>query len=189
MRTKEYLRQYQKQYRLAHAEKRKKYMSEYHNKYKEYFNPDNRRYDFSTRPKKIIDLEKVLAAKEEQRIKEKEYNIKYYHKNKDKINAKRSLDYKNAPPEYREELRLRNVNYYKRFPEKRRAHDIFNNEKFKKRTILMQPCEICGKEKTNAHHDDYNKPLDVRWLCVLHHRRFHAEHTYDPVSFTYIKKI
>ena len=31
-------------------------------------------------------------------------------------------------------------------------------------------CEVCGSPKVQAHHDDYSKPLEVRWLCVRHHR-------------------
>src|SRR5690606_109968 len=31
--------------------------------------------------------------------------------------------------------------------------------------LLKQPCEVCGKMKVDAHHDDYAKPLEVRWLC------------------------
>jgi len=34
-------------------------------------------------------------------------------------------------------------------------------------------CEICGNPNTHGHHDDYSKPLEVRWLCALHHKRFH----------------
>lgn len=41
--------------------------------------------------------------------------------------------------------------------------------------LKKQPCEICGAEKTDAHHDDYSKPLVVRWLCRRHHAQHHAK--------------
>ena len=41
--------------------------------------------------------------------------------------------------------------------------------------LIKQPCEKCGDEKTQAHHDDYSKPLDVRWLCDPCHRAHHTE--------------
>ena len=34
-------------------------------------------------------------------------------------------------------------------------------------------CEVCGAERVDAHHDDYSKPLDVRWLCRRHHLQLH----------------
>jgi hypothetical protein len=37
------------------------------------------------------------------------------------------------------------------------------------------PCEVCGAIKVDAHHDDYSKPLDVRWLCRVHHNEHHAK--------------
>lgn len=30
-------------------------------------------------------------------------------------------------------------------------------------------CQLCGKEKTDGHHPDYSKPLEVIWLCRSHH--------------------
>lgn len=35
--------------------------------------------------------------------------------------------------------------------------------------LVRQPCETCGREDVHAHHDDYSKPLEVRWLCPTHH--------------------
>jgi hypothetical protein len=40
--------------------------------------------------------------------------------------------------------------------------------------LVPLPCEVCGNTKTHAHHDDYRRPLDVRWLCRKHHEEEHA---------------
>src|SRR5262245_28716069 len=32
----------------------------------------------------------------------------------------------------------------------------------KKGTLIRLPCEACGEPKTQAHHDDYDGPLEVR---------------------------
>lgn len=38
--------------------------------------------------------------------------------------------------------------------------------------IRRLPCEICGHINTEAIHDDYSKPLNVRWRCFTHFRDF-----------------
>jgi hypothetical protein len=43
--------------------------------------------------------------------------------------------------------------------------------------LTKEPCEVCGDPKVQAHHDDYSRPLDVRWLCAVHHREHHARAT------------
>ena len=40
--------------------------------------------------------------------------------------------------------------------------------------LVRKACEVCGALRTHAHHDDYSKPLDVRWLCPIHHSAHHA---------------
>ena len=54
----------------------------------------------------------------------------------------------------------------------------------RKKLLVRQPCEECGAEKAEAHHDDYAKPLEVRWLCRSHHRQHHAKHGEAPNACT-----
>lgn len=54
----------------------------------------------------------------------------------------------------------------------------------KKGKLIRQSCEKCGAEKTDAHHDDYAKPLEVRWLCRSHHIAWHAEFGEAPNACT-----
>jgi ribosomal protein S27AE len=39
--------------------------------------------------------------------------------------------------------------------------------------IRRESCEMCGARSVQAHHDDYDKPLAVRWLCPQHHKEVH----------------
>lgn len=48
--------------------------------------------------------------------------------------------------------------------------------------LKKEPCEQCGKEKADAHHDDYNKPLQVRWLCRSCHISWHKKNSPIRVS-------
>ncbi|GAG03219.1 unnamed protein product, partial [marine sediment metagenome] len=40
-------------------------------------------------------------------------------------------------------------------------------------------CLVCGDEKTEAHHEDYSKPLEVKWLCKKHHSELHYKQHYQ----------
>lgn len=62
--------------------------------------------------------------------------------------------------------------WIRRNPEKRKAHHALNNA-IRDGKIMRQPCEVCGDVNSHGHHFDYQRPLEVRWLCAEHH---HAEH-------------
>ena len=42
--------------------------------------------------------------------------------------------------------------------------------------IKRLPCEICAEQKSEAHHPDYAKPLEVKWLCRKHHALIHRKY-------------
>lgn len=42
-------------------------------------------------------------------------------------------------------------------------------------SLLRLPCKRCGEQKSLAHHEDYDKPLEVMWLCQPCHKQRHKE--------------
>jgi hypothetical protein len=45
--------------------------------------------------------------------------------------------------------------------------------------LIPMGCLLCGK-KAQAHHDDYTKPLEVVWLCPLHHKEHERKNLSTP---------
>ena len=60
-----------------------------------------------------------------------------------------------------------------RHPRAYLAHQMVRNP-LRLGVIERQPCAICGDEKAEAHHPDYDRPLAVTWLCRVHHLAAHA---------------
>ncbi len=50
------------------------------------------------------------------------------------------------------------------------------NRAVKKGLVQKHPCKVCGKKKVEGHHEDYTKPLEVIWLCRLHHAELHRKY-------------
>lgn len=59
-----------------------------------------------------------------------------------------------------------------KYPEKYKARYQLRNA-VKTGKIQKGVCEKCGSAKTEGHHDDYSKPLEVRWFCQRHHKDEH----------------
>ncbi len=69
--------------------------------------------------------------------------------------------------------------YVESKPAQQRAHQKVKYAVEKGRLIVPEVCSECdqhagyakdGRRLLQAHHDDYSKPLDVRWLCIPCHR-------------------
>lgn len=84
--------------------------------------------------------------------------------------------------EYRRKLRAerpdlkseQNKRWRAKNQEKVQAHRLLNYA-VARGEIVRLPCAVCGAEKTQGHHADYSKPLNVEWLCAQHHRDRHTE--------------
>ena len=57
---------------------------------------------------------------------------------------------------------------------KRSAHILTGNA-IRDGRLIKGICEVCGSSVVHAHHDDYSRPLSVRWLCDEHHNQWHRE--------------
>ena len=87
--------------------------------------------------------------------------------------------------QFRSNLRFGTENHFYRGGQT--ASDYAQNlteEAIEKGVITQKPCENCGHAGTmkdgrsdvQAHHPDYNKPLDVIWLCQKCHHEWHKHH-------------
>jgi transposase-like protein len=65
-------------------------------------------------------------------------------------------------------------NYNHNYPLKYAAHIITRNYIRDKKLKQEYVCSVCNSDKKiEAHHDDYTKPLEVRWLCECCHKEWH----------------
>lgn len=77
-------------------------------------------------------------------------------------------------PARREQTRAQAQSWEERNPAGLRAKRVFSNAK-KHGRVIPQPCIVCGRADAHGHHPDYSKPLDVMWLCPVHHAEQHQK--------------
>jgi hypothetical protein len=129
-------------------------------------------------------IEKCIKCGKE--IEPTPYQIKKkYYKCKECINAYKREWLKNHPPEkkpkgyykkyYKKEYYQKRYKKYYSLPEnklKASCRQITRNA-VRWGKLIKKSCEVCGAIKSEAHHKDYYKPLDVVWLCREHHTELH----------------
>ena len=106
---------------------------------------------------KIYQKDPEWQKKERERCRDRNIRLNYAQKYKPSDDKKR---------EYVGRWQLKN-------PEKRKAHIAVGNA-IRAGKLVRKPCEKCSSTKNiHAHHEDYSKPLDVRWLCAACHGKEH----------------
>ena len=48
--------------------------------------------------------------------------------------------------------------------------------------LVKKPCERCGSENSLAHHENYDRKLDVKWLCQPHHKQRHKDMVLEGID-------
>jgi len=64
------------------------------------------------------------------------------------------------------------ANWRANYPNRKAANTALGNA-VRDGRVKKHPCWVCGS-KAEAHHPDYDAPLDVVWLCPPHHKQTHA---------------
>lgn len=81
------------------------------------------------------------------------------------------------PEKFRVRERLASKKKREHQPEKVSARNAVNAAVRRGDLIKPVACESCNQEKRlTGHHDDYSKPLVVRWLCYSCHGKEHREY-------------
>lgn len=83
--------------------------------------------------------------------------------------------------------RAKNIDKFRAYRAKYRREQLATNEEYrfkdrarkklwwatKSGAISKLPCEVCDTKAEAHHHEGYDKPLTVKWLCKAHHMEAH----------------
>lgn len=152
-------------YREKDREKNKKYAEEYRKKNREFLRQKAKETFWRDHEKRL------------------QQGAKSYHKHKNEIAKRRKI--KRITPEgrkkeaqrqrkWREKNKEKYINHVRKWQKtnkiKHNAHQMVHRAVERGFLIRKEYCERCNmKCKTEGHHEDYKKPLEVIWLCRLCH--------------------
>ena len=101
---------------------------------------------------------------------DRDYQREYYDRNKAVILERQRIPAKAyLQTEVGKKNKLANAHRMAtKYPDKYKARYTLRNA-VRLGHIQKGVCEVCGTGEVESHHNDYSKPLEVRWLCHQHH--------------------
>lgn len=116
------------------------------------------------------NADKILKKREMNREKNRLYAAEYRAKNPEKIKQSKAAYCKT--PRGREFCRLASKKYHEEHTLARQAHSSVEYAVRTGKLIRPKKCGACNTEgPVEGHHEDYNKPLDVQWMCDRCHKK------------------
>lgn len=101
------------------------------------------------------------------RKEKRDYHKNWYEKNKDRRTAQ--IKKYQSSPAGKKATQINGQRMRAKYPEKKQAREEVLKA-LRKGILTKKPCEVCSNPKSEAHHKDYSKPLEVEWLCRPHHK-------------------
>ena len=59
-------------------------------------------------------------------------------------------------------------------PDRKRKARLLANLAQEYGFLVPEPCATCGKKAEHKHHEDYDRPLEIVWLCRRCHVQLHV---------------
>lgn len=135
--------------------------------------------------------ERILKQREKEYIEKREGILKYQQNYRSTHKEKISLRDKKYKEEKGEVLLEKKRAYYKtargrfliyqatkrfrgKYPHIYKVYCAVRRA-IKSGKIVRGPCQECGASEAQAHHEDYSKPFEIKWLCQKCHSKLHAE--------------
>lgn len=113
--------------------------------------------------------ERVSANRKEKLEYYQEYDRKRAN-NPDRVQAR--LDY--LETEAGKESKRKTIQKYLESNPKKRSVHILTGNAIRDGMLTKDVCCICSTDvNIVAHHNDYDKPLEVTWVCAKHHTEWH----------------
>lgn len=178
--NKERLRAYHRRYYGEHREKWPEYKKrrreeisanwqKWRAAHREEINAYQKAYHAAHREKRSVYAKKSYEKHREKRLTE---HKKWLNDYETAMGETYDQKYRREHPNYMREYNAKNEAYYK-------VRCVTNNA-IKSGKLVRLPCENCGEQQSEAHHIDYNKPLEVMWLCKRCHGEWHRNHKAIP---------